>query len=475
MLERSQVAEDGLLSPVTDITFSDSPPSRPRDPRIVLVHDYVTQRGGAERVVLDLLRSFPGARLVTACFEAKATYPRFAEYDIETLWPNRFPMFRQDPRTAFPFLAKAFSRHVISDADLVICSSSGWAHRVTTSAPKIVYCHNPARWLYQPDDYFADLPHWIRRGQRGFVAAMSGLRHSDAIAAQRCSRYLGNSAAVVQRIRDTYGIEATILPPSRGISPTGPATPVAGIEPGFLLTIGRERGYKHTESICQAVASMKGERLVAVGAQPAEAYEPQITRLRNLSDENMRWLYANASGLVAVAHEDFGLAPVEAQAFGLPTVVLRAGGYLDTTVENVTGVFVDGTSPALIADAIANLRSRTWDSVAIRRCGEQFSREAFTDRITRIADKELGRVGVVKATRSTVALGTYTRSNSTPHSPGARRGVHSAGHSPGGNRDRAHAGDHSGPGRVEGYPAKEPAAAGRQAVDRVDDRAGPGH
>src|SRR5664279_4542590 len=336
---------DRIAVRVTNTTLSGSPSSVARDPRIVLVHDYVTQRGGAERVVLDLLRSFPGARLVTACFEAKATYPRFAEYDIETLWPNRFPMFRQDPRTAFPFLARAFARHVIRDADLVICSSSGWAHRVTTSAPKIVYCHNPARWLYQPDDYFADLPKWARRCQRGFVTAMGGLRHSDAIAAKRCSRYIGNSAAVVQRVRDTYGIEATIVPPSRGISPTGPQTPARRVDPGFLLTIGRERGYKHTESICRAVASVASERLVAVGAPSTGADESNITRLTNLSDENMRWLYANASGLVAVAHEDFGLAPVEAQAFGLPSVVLRSGGYLDTTVENVTGVFVDGTSP----------------------------------------------------------------------------------------------------------------------------------
>src|SRR5664279_1974251 len=314
--ESTTASGDRIAVRVTNTTLSGSPSSVATDPRIVLVHDYVTQRGGAERVVLDLLRSFPGARLVTACFDAESTYPRFAEYEIETLWTDRVPLFRRDPRTAFPFLARAFASHVIRDADLVICSSSGWAHRVTTTAPKMVYCHNPARWLYQPDDYFADLPKWVRRGQRGFVAAMGGLRHSDAIAAQQCSRYIGNSAAVVKRIRDTYGIEATIVPPSRGISPPGPATPVDGIEPGFLLTIGRERGYKHTESTCQAVASMTGERLVAVGAEQAGADEPQITRLRNLPDENMRWIYANASGLVAVAHEDFGLAPVEAQAFG---------------------------------------------------------------------------------------------------------------------------------------------------------------
>ena len=140
-------ARDSMALRVTNRTVSGSPLSLSRDPKVVIVHDYVTQRGGAERVVLDLLRSFPGARLVTACFEATATYPRFSEYEIETLWTNRVPLFRRDPRRAFPFLARAFASHVINDADLVICSSSGWAHRVSTSAPKIVYCHNPARWL----------------------------------------------------------------------------------------------------------------------------------------------------------------------------------------------------------------------------------------------------------------------------------------------------------------------------------------
>src|SRR5664280_3115560 len=115
MLGHSNVAAAaGNLAPrVTSITFSGSPSSPSRDPRIVLVHDYVTQRGGAERVVLDLLRSFPGSRLVTACFEPRGTYPRFAEYDIETLWTDRVPLFRRDPRTAFPFLARAFASHVI--------------------------------------------------------------------------------------------------------------------------------------------------------------------------------------------------------------------------------------------------------------------------------------------------------------------------------------------------------------------------
>jgi glycosyltransferase involved in cell wall biosynthesis len=105
----------------------------------------------------------------------------------------------------------------------------------------------------------------------------------------------------------------------------------------------------------------------------------------------MRWLYSNAAALVAVAHEDFGLTPVEAQSFGLPAVVLRTGGYLDSTIENVTGVFVDDTSPAQVAAGIRAVKARSWDCDVLRRCGERFSRDSFARRMNGIVDEVLGR------------------------------------------------------------------------------------
>src|SRR4051794_33675444 len=82
-------------------------------PRIVIAHDYATQRGGAERVALDLLEAFPGSRLVTACYNPETTFPEFANYDVQTLWLNRIASVRRDPRKAFPLLAHAFARHQI--------------------------------------------------------------------------------------------------------------------------------------------------------------------------------------------------------------------------------------------------------------------------------------------------------------------------------------------------------------------------
>lgn len=353
-------------------------------PRVVIAHDYLTQRGGAERVVLDLLRAFPGSRLVTSVWHRGQTFPEFEQYDVQTLWPDKVPLFRADPRRAFPFLARAWEKHLISDADVVVCSSSGWAHRVGTSAPKVVYCHNPARWFYQPDDYLQALPPWARDQ---FARLTRSLRESDARAAHSASAYLVNSRVVAARVESAYGIRAQIVPPPRGVDPLGEQEPVPGVEPGFLLTVGRSRGYKNTEVVIAAICDLPGERLVCVGER-AES-DASTTYLTDLSDAQMRWLYANAFALVAVANEDFGLTPVEAQAFGIPTVALRAGGYLDSTLEGVTGVYVDTATPADVAAGVRAARSTGWDAEAIRRAGDRYAPETFRNRVSDVVDQVL--------------------------------------------------------------------------------------
>ena len=360
----------------------------PGERRVVIVHDYVTQRGGAERVVLDLLRAFPGARLVTSCWDRDASFPEFADADVETLWTDKVAAFRADPRRAFPLLGRAFSRHVIDDADVVICSSSGWSHRVRSSAPKIVYCHNPARWLYQPDDYLAGLSVPARRMFSTLVRA-GGMTRRDARAARSAAAYVVNSSAVRDRVRATYGIEPTVVAPARGLSPDGPQAEVPGVTPGFWLTIGRARGYKNTEAVCDAVAAEPSERLVVVGGLPDGNWPGNVVAPDGIGDPQLRWLYANARGLIAVAHEDFGLTPVEAQAFGLPIVALRAGGYLDTTVEGVTGVFVERADAQAVRAGMHELARRDWNADAIRAAGERYSPAAFAGRMHAVVDAKV--------------------------------------------------------------------------------------
>jgi glycosyltransferase involved in cell wall biosynthesis len=216
------------------------------------------------------------------------------------------------------------------------------------------------------------------------------LRRSDAAAARGAAVYLVNSGAVAERVRATYGIEPAVVPPARGLSPDGPQLPITGLEPGYLLTVSRARAYKHTETICAAVEKMPGERLVVVGGSAPGYEQTGVTHLSDLSDAQMRWLYANAAGLVAIASEDFGLTPVEAQSFGVPSVVLRNGGYLDSMVENVTGVFIDESTPEQVVAGVRALRAKTWDRDALRVSGDRYSPRSFTRRIQEVVSEVLG-------------------------------------------------------------------------------------
>lgn len=320
---------------------------------VVIVHDYLTQRGGAERVVLAMLQVFPHARVITSVYEPETTFPEFAAYDVETLWVNRISPLRRDPRRALPLLARAFSDVEVRGAEAVLCSSSGWSHGVRTFAPKVVYCHNPARWLFQREDYLRE----HGRAARLVLGALTpSLRRWDRRAAASATRYLTNSTIVQKRVRDAYGIEATVIPPPITIDYAGTQEPVPGIEPGFLLTVSRPRAYKNRSVVCEAVESLPEQRLVVVGGLPApRGGGTWSTRLRGVSgvtDSQLRWLYANCSAVIAASHEDFGLTPLEGNAFGRPAVVLRAGGFLDTLREGETGVYVEACTPAAVRSAI---------------------------------------------------------------------------------------------------------------------------
>ena len=136
---------------------------------VAFAHDYLTQRGGAERVVLALCRTFPDAPVYTSLYDPETTFPEFLERDVRAHWLDRARVLRKRHRLALPLLPLAFGTTRI-EADVVVCSSSGWAHGIRTDGRKIVYCHSPAKWLYRRDDYL---------GERPSSAAKLGLRLLD--------------------------------------------------------------------------------------------------------------------------------------------------------------------------------------------------------------------------------------------------------------------------------------------------------
>ena len=349
---------------------------------VALVHDYLTQRGGAERVVLALTRAFPDAPLFTSLYDPGGTFPEFQWVDVRPLPINRLAPLRVHHRAALPLLATSFS-HLRVSADVVICSSSGWAHGAKVEGRKIVYCHTPARWLYQSDRYLRGRGRTVRVGA-GLL--QSRLERWDKKAAASADAYLANSNVVAERIRSIYGIDAEVVPPPPAIAPDGPSEAVSGLEPGYLLCVSRLLPYKNVDAVVEAVSSLQEERLVVAGSGPMERAlrlraSSKVTFAGNVTDSQLRWLYANCRALIAASYEDFGLTPLEAASFGKPTAALRWGGFLETIEEARTGVYFDEPTTLAIIGAIHDLRAAEWRREAIQAFAARFSEERFIEHV----------------------------------------------------------------------------------------------
>lgn len=352
-----------------------------------LAHDYLTQRGGAERVVLAMSRAFPGAPVHTTLYDRPGTYPEFEHIDVRTSLIDRVGPLRASHRAALPLLPLAASS-IRPGEDVVIASTSGWAHGFRAAGRVIAYCHAPARWLYQSENYLGG-PLWRSAPGAALGVLRPALTRWDRSAAGRPERYLCNSRVVRERIRDAYDIDATVVPAPHGMDPDGSQDPVVSLggwaDDGYLLVVSRLLPYKNVDVVVDAVRGT-AHRLVIVGAGPGResllaAMPGNVRLLSGLTDAQMRWVYAHSSMLVAPSIEDYGLTPLEAAAFGRPSVTLRAGGYLDTVIEGVTGLHVESPDPALFREALLTAVERSWDNQAIRDHAETFSESGFAARL----------------------------------------------------------------------------------------------
>ncbi len=359
--------------------------------RIALAHDYLTQRGGAERALVSLSRAFPDATIHTTVHEPATTYDAFSHRDVETTPLQRIGPLRRNPRLALPLLAPVVSRHRI-DADVAVCQSTGWSHGMPVAGAKIVYAHNTARWLYQRSDYLANLPRSYRWGLAPFAPV---LRRWDRRAADTADVVIAGSGVARERIRANWQRDAEVIYPPPGLSADGEQTSLPGLEPGYVLSVARLLPYKRVDVVIDAVRSLPGARLVVVGEGPdaarLSARAPAGTLfLPSVTDAELRWLYAHAQALVTASQEDFGLTPLEAMGFGTPVVVLAAGGFLETVEADVSGVFFDAPDPKSLRVALERAAAHDWDRDALRARAEAFSEASFVRRFRALVDEVAG-------------------------------------------------------------------------------------
>jgi glycosyltransferase involved in cell wall biosynthesis len=313
---------------------------------VAIVHDYLNQRGGAEKVVLELADMWPEAPIYTSLYRPASTFPEFRGRVVRTTPLDRLPVDRGF-RNLFPLYPAAFHALGEIEADVVIASSSGWAHmaRVAAGALHVVYCYTPARWLYRNDYFNASFRETLVR------PVASGLRRLDRRAAARADLYIAISREVQRRIRSVYGIESQVVYPPVDTDRYSPRP-----RGEKLLVVSRLLPYKRVDLVIRAAARL-GLGLDVVGDGPTLAElrriaGPAVTFHRIVSQETLVELLEGCRAVCVAAEEDFGIVAVEAQAAGKPVVAYGRGGALETVEDGVTGVLFREQSEDSLAAAI---------------------------------------------------------------------------------------------------------------------------
>ena len=361
----------------------DQPSANDLPADVVLVHDYLNQRGGAERAALELAAMFPAAPLYTSLYRRESTFPQFAQLDIRTSFLDRIPV-DGGFRALFPLYLPAFYSLGEIDAELVISSSSGWAHAVRTTprAFHAVYCYTPARWLY--GDYMGDAA-----TQRALVPFAGVLRRLDQRAARRPDLYIAISELVRARIRQRYDRDAPVVYPPVDVdrfvpSPRGER----------LLVVSRLLPYKRIDLVVDA-ATRAGIGLDVVGAGPLLAdlrdrAGPTVRFHGRLGDAEITELFQRCRAFCLPGTEDFGLTPVEANAAGKPVVAFASGGALETIDDGVTGVFFTEQSVDALLEALTRCDAISCSPERIAQQAARFSVPAFRKRLTEVLVDAIG-------------------------------------------------------------------------------------
>jgi glycosyltransferase involved in cell wall biosynthesis len=347
---------------------------------VAIVHDYLNQPGGAERVVLAMAGIWPDAPIYTSLYRADSTFPGFGATEVRTSAMQWLPVDRGF-RNLFPFYPAAFRSFGRLEEDVVISSSSGWAHSIRTAEHTFhaVYCYTPARWLYSTEYLGED------RRKRALAPIARAMRLWDRYAAHRAHLYIAISQEVRHRIKRHYGVDAPVVYPPVDVDRFRPRDRGAR-----LLVVSRLLPYKRVDAIVDT-ATCAGVGLDVVGTGPAledlrRRAGPSVTFHGHLPDDAVTEMIEGARAVCVLGKEDFGITAVEANAAGKPVVALGAGGALETLADGVTGAFFTSYDPEDILAAIRRCDEIDASPDELAAAARRFSQRAFETSLTTVLE-----------------------------------------------------------------------------------------
>jgi glycosyltransferase involved in cell wall biosynthesis len=348
-------------------------------PRIALVHDFLLDLRGAERVFAAICDTWPEADVYTAVYDERGTERRFAGRAPRTSFLQRLRPTARTFRPLLPFYPYAIESLDLSGYDIVISSSSAWAHGVLVDpgAVHVCYCHNPFRYAWSERE--ATLSDASPLARPALRLLLNRWRQWDWIAAQRVDRYVANSGLTAARIDRYLGRESTVLHPPVELARFRPA-PRDAIGDHYLV-LAELMSHKRIDVAIRAFNALR-RPLVVVGDGPAarrlrRVAGPTVTFTGRASDARVAELLRTARALVVTAAEEFGIAAVESLASGRPVIALGWGGVLESVVDGETGVLYPRSTPDVLAAAVEAFDPLSVDPATCVAAARHFGIERF--------------------------------------------------------------------------------------------------
>ncbi|MFM5887067.1 MAG: glycosyltransferase [Dolichospermum sp.] len=359
--------------------------------KIALVHDYLTQRGGAERVFELLCKRYPEADIFTSLYDAQKSID-LEERIINTTFLQKIPGATKYFRMLAPLYFPAFRSLDLQDYDLIISSSTSFAKAVRKKpqARHICFCHNVTRFLWDTQTYlreYGDYRHFAPLIEKVFQI----IRNLDLKYAQEPDLYIANSSIVAKRIEKIYHKQAMVI--NYPINTNNFV--FSDTKEEYYLASARMISYKRLDIIVEAFNWLGWNLLISGDGPEQEKLKaqalPNIQFLGHVSDRERKNLFSKAKSIIVAALEDYGLVPVEANASGTPVIAYGAGGVLDTQIPGKTGVFFQRQTPCSLQAALLEAGGISWNYENIRNHAvSKFSEQSFFSKVERIINQASG-------------------------------------------------------------------------------------
>lgn len=372
----------------------------PAKPRIAIVHDYLNQAGGAERVVGVLHKMFPEAPVYTTILDRTKLLPELRDADIRVTWAQRIPGILKRFKLFFWLYPFAVRSMKLKGYDLILSSSSAYAK----GAPKpegsvhICYCHTPMRFAWDFAAYMDGVKVFPPLKWTANLLQIP-LRLWDASTSRRVDYLIANSSVVQQRIKQLYGRSSRIIHPPVNVSRFEVNN---GEAEDYLLVVSRLVSYKRIDLAVEACTRL-GRPLIVIGEGPdrmrlESLAGPAVKFMGRLPDEQVVHYMRHCQALLFPGLEDFGITPLEANACGRPVIAYRGGGALDTVVPGLNGIYFEEQTVDSLASALQAFECVAWNPAAIRRHAESFDESRFCLEMSEfIAHAMRARLGTANA------------------------------------------------------------------------------